>query len=113
MSRYPVWPGLTALLACAAGCTSWSQLGDNRPVPARGTIQAWRAEQAILLRDPRTEGDSLVGRAPLPDTARRAVALTSIDSLRTQSIDAGKVLIVSTGVAMAALLVFASGMSSD
>ena len=103
--------GLTALVACAAGCTSWSRLGDSRPVPARGTVQVWSAGQATLLREPLMVGDSLVGRAPLPDTTRRAVALTTIDSLRTQTADAGKALIVGTGVAIVALLAYASGLN--
>ena len=99
------------MVACGAGCTSWSRLGYSKPVPARGTVQAWSAGQAILLRDPRTEGDSLVGRAPLPDTTRRAVVLTTIDSLRIQATDAGKTLIVGVGVAIVALLAYAQGLN--
>ena len=78
-------------------------------VPARGTVQVWSAGADILLRDPTPLGDSLVGRGPWPDTTRRAVALTSIDSLRVETIDAGKVVIVGSGVAMAMLLAIAQG----
>ncbi len=75
--------GITAFVACA-GCTSWSRLNDGQPVPARHS---------------------------LPDTARRTVANTTIDSLRIQTTDAGKTLIVGSGVAIALLLAFAQGLS--
>jgi len=56
-------------------------------------------------------GDSLEGQAPLPDTARRTVASSSIDSLRIQTTDAGKTLIVGTGVAIALLLAYTQGLN--
>jgi hypothetical protein len=93
----------------AAGCTSWTRLNQSAPVPARGTVQVWTAGQDILLRDPETVGDSLMGHRPLPDTTRRAVALTTIDSLRVQTTDLGKTLIVGTGVGLALLLAYAEG----
>ena len=99
---------LLALVSFIAGCTSWARLHEGRPVPERGTVQAWNAGQATLLREPVTQGDSLVGRAPLPDTTRRSVALASIDSVRVQDVDMGKVVIVGTGVAIAALLYYSS-----
>jgi hypothetical protein len=89
--------GPAALVALILGCTSWSRLSDNQPVPARGAVQVWSAGEDIVLRDPRRLGDSLVGRRPLPDTTRRAVALSDIDSVRTQASDPGKMLIVGTG----------------
>jgi hypothetical protein len=101
---------LTALVASSAACTSWSRLADSQPVPSRGTVQVWTAGEDILLRDPRRLGDSLVGQEPLPDTTRRAVALTTIDSLRVQTFDMGKALIVGTGVAIAAALAWAQGL---
>lgn len=102
--------GFTALVTCAMGCTSWSRLNDSQPVPARGTVQVWSAGHDILLRDPRTVGDSLVGHAPWPDTTRQTVALTTIDSLRIQDTDMGKTLIVGTGVAMLVLFTYAQGL---
>jgi hypothetical protein len=78
-------------------------------VPARGTVQVWSAGKEALLRNPKKMGDSLVGQAPLPDTTRLTVPLTSIDSLRIQDMDVGKVLIVGTGVAIALVLVYAEG----
>lgn len=99
---------LAAVVVSAAACTSWSRVPNDQPVPSRGTVQVWSAGQEVLLRDPRTEGDSLVGRQPLPDTTRRAVALSAIDSLRAQTFDPGKVLIVGTGVAMAVVYAVAS-----
>jgi hypothetical protein len=84
-------------------------LPDSRPVPARGTVQVWSGGQDILLRDPQAVGDSLVGRGQSPDTARRTVALTTIDSLRIQTTDVGKAVIVGSGVALAALLLYAEG----
>jgi hypothetical protein len=108
MSARQIQLGLIALVTCAAGCTSWSRLANSQPVPTRGTVQVWTAGQNILLRDPTPRGDSLVGRGPLPDTTRRAIALTTIDSLRVQTTDAGKVVIVGTGVAIALLLVSAA-----
>src|SRR5215211_3776115 len=92
--------GFCVLVTSQAGCTSWARLNDSRPVPARGTIQVWSGGRGILLRDPRTVG-SLVGRAAFGDTTRQAVALTSIDSLRVQTTDVGKTLIVGTGAAVA------------
>jgi hypothetical protein len=106
--------GLTAAFASAAlGCTSWSRLNQNQPVPARGTVQVWSGGQEIVLWDSRTVGDSLVGRAPHPDTTRTAVALSAIDSLRTQQIDMGKTLIVGTGVALALLYAYAQGFGGS
>lgn len=102
-----------ALLNWLAGCTSWSRLPESRPVPARGTIQVWSAGEPVLLREPRTVDDSLVGRGAEPDTTRRSVALASIDSVRVQDLDMGKVLIVGTGVAIAAALVWAQGLNFD
>jgi hypothetical protein len=95
-----------AFVTSLLGCTSWSRLPESQPVPARGTVQVWSQGQEILLRDPRTVGDSLVGRAPDPDTTRYTVALSAIDSLRTQTIDMGKALIVGTGVTIAFVLLY-------
>jgi hypothetical protein len=111
MSARLVQLGMTALVTCAAGCTSWSRLGDSRPVPDRGTVQVWSAGQEILLREPRTVGDSLVGHAPLPDTTLRTVALSTIDSVRTQTFDLSKTLIVGTGVSIALVLAWAQGLN--
>ena len=102
--------GLTVLAAHAGGCTSWSRLNAGEPIPDRGTVQIWSAGQHILLRDPETVGDSLVGRRALPDTVRSAVALTTIDSLRVQTTDIGKSVIVGTGVALALLLAYTQGL---
>jgi hypothetical protein len=74
--------------------------------PPRGTVQVWSSGQAILLRDPKTVGDSVVGLEPLPDSTRHAVALTAIDSLRVQEMDPGKMLIVGTGVGLAVLYAY-------
>jgi chromosome condensin MukBEF ATPase and DNA-binding subunit MukB len=79
-------------------------------VPARGTVQVWTAGQELLLRDAHRVGDSLVGYRPYADTARSAVALGSVDSLRVQSTDLGKTLIVGTGVAIALVLAYAEGL---
>lgn len=106
----PVWLGLNALLACLAGCTSWARLPETRPVPARGTVQVWSSGHAALLRDPQVVRDSLVGRAPLPDTSQSAVPLAGVDSVRIQTADPGKTLIVGTGVAMALLLAYLQGL---
>jgi hypothetical protein len=106
--------GLAAVFVTSVlGCTSWSRLSDSQPVPSRGTVQVWSQGQEILLRDPRTVGDSLVGRAPDPDTTRLTVALSVIDSLRTQTFDMGKALIVGTGVALALLYAYASNVGGD
>ena len=105
--------GLAALVVCAGGCTSWSRLSDSRPVPARGTVQVWSAGQEILLRETHRVGDSLIGLEPLPDTTRRTLGLKSIDSLRVQTIDMGKVVIVGTGVSLALLLTWAQGLNFD
>jgi hypothetical protein len=99
------------LLAAGAGCTSWSRLHQSAPVPTKGTIEVWRGGQAVLLRNPRMLGDSLVGQQVPPDTTRQALALSMIDSVRVQDIDMGKSLIVGTGVAVALLLVHAQGAS--
>jgi hypothetical protein len=82
-------------------------------VPARGTVQVWSAGQPVLLREPRTVDDSLVGRGAEPDTTRYSVALGSIDSVRVQDFDPGKALIVGTGVAIVAVLMWAQEFSSD
>jgi hypothetical protein len=80
-------------------------------VPARGTVQVWSSGQAILLRDPKTVGDSLVGPKQLPDSTPHAVALTAIDSVRVQDTDPGKMLIVGTGVGLAVLYAFVQGLN--
>ncbi len=102
--------GLAMLSASSVGCTSWSRLEQNGVVPSRGTLQVWRASQAILLRDAQTVGDSLVGHRPVPESARVAVARTTIDSIRVQTTDIGKSLIVGTGVAIAVLLAYTQGL---
>jgi hypothetical protein len=103
---------LATLLIGTAGC-SWSRLADSRPVSARGTVQVWSSGQAVLLRDPKTVGDSLVGLEPLPDSTRHAVALSDIDSLRTQTADPGKIVIVGTAVAIAALSAYTAGLGGN
>ena len=114
MRARQVQPGLAAAFVISvSGCTSWSRLSDSQPVPARGTVQVWSQGQEILLRGPRTVGDSLVGRAPDPDTTRSTVALSDIDSLRTQTFDIGKALIVGTGVTLALLYAYASNVGGD
>lgn len=105
--------GLTAFVAAAAGCTSWSRLPESQPVPSRGTVQVWSAGQDILLRDARRLGDSLVGHGQIPDTTRWTVALSDIDSLRTQTTDLGKTLIIGTGVAMALVFAYAQGLGGN
>jgi hypothetical protein len=85
-------------------------LTDNRPLPARGTVQVWSAGEEIVLCDSCAVGDSLGGHGLFPDTTRRGVALTTIDSLRMQTTDIGKTPIVGTGVAMAVLLAYAQGL---
>ncbi len=101
---------LAVLGASSVGCTSWSRLEQNGVVPSRGTLQVWRASQAILLRDAQTVGDSLVGHRPVPETDRVAVARTSIDSIRVQTTDIGKSLVMGTGVAIAVLLAYTQGL---
>lgn len=101
---------LAALLTGTAAC-SWSRLADSRPLPAGSLVQVWSGGQVIQLHDSKTEGDSLVGHLPLPDTVRHAVALATIDSVRVQDMDPGKMLIVGTGVAMAVLYAFAQGLN--
>lgn len=95
-----------AFVTSLLGCTSWSRLSDSQPVPSRGTVQVWSQGQKILLRDSHTMGDSLVGQAPYPDTTRVTVALSAIDSLRTQTTDTGKALIAGTGVTIAFVLLY-------
>lgn len=102
--------GLTALLAGAAGCTSWSRLEKSRPGPARATVQVWSGGTSTMLREAKTSGDSLVGRAVAPDTTRLVFPLAAVDSVRMQDIDMGKVLIVATGAAIAVMLVYAAGL---
>jgi hypothetical protein len=102
--------GLAVVVAMVSGCTSWSRLADNQPVPARGSVQVWTGGQDTVLYDAQRLADSLVGQGAYPDTTRRAVALSDIDSLRTQTFDPGKVLIVGTGVAMAVVFAFAQGL---
>ena len=109
MSTRQIQLGFIAVVTCATGCTSWSRLANSQPVPTRGTVQVWSVGHNILLRDPKPLADSLVGYGPSPDTTRRAVALTTIDSLRVETTDAGKVVIVGTGVAIAMLLAWADG----
>ena len=104
------WLSANALLACLAGCTSWTRLPETRPVPAQGTVQVWSGGHSAPLRDPQLVGDSLVGRAPLPDTSLSAVPVAGIDSIRIQTADPGKTLIVGTGVAIALLLVYLQGL---
>lgn len=113
MRTRPARFGVPALLISLAGCTSWSRVPESRPVPARGTIQVWSAGQPVLLREARMVDDSLVGRAALPDTTRRSVALASIDSVRAQDFDMGKALIVGTGVGIALLLAVASNFDME
>ena len=114
MRARPVQPGLAAAFVTSVlGCTSWSRLSDSQPVTSRGTVQVWSDGREILLRDSRTVGDSLVGRAPYPDTTRSTVALSAIDSLRTQTTDMGKMLIVGTGVAIAVLYAYAKGLGGN
>jgi hypothetical protein len=102
--------GLAAFITGTMSCT-WSRLAASRPVPARGTVQVWSSGQTILLRDPKTVGDSLVGLEPLPDSTRHAVALTAIDSIRVHDMDPGKMLIVGTGVGLAVLYAFVQGLN--
>jgi hypothetical protein len=90
-----------AWIMCAGACTSWSRVADNEPVPARGTIQVWSAGRNTLLHKTRTLGDSLAGKRPAPDTTRVAVALSAIDSLRTQTPDFGKMFVLGVGVGVA------------
>ena len=104
--------GLAASLLLS-GCTSWFRRADGRPVPARGTIEVWSSGQKILLRDARTVGDSLQGPGAHPDTTRRSIAVSEIDSIRIQTIDPGKMLIVGTGLAVAAVFVIASSFPTD
>ena len=113
MRTRPVRFGIPALLISLAGCTSWSRLPESRPVPTRGTIQVWSAGELVVLREARTVDDSLVGRAALPDTTQRSVALASSDSVRAQDFDMGKALIVGTGVAIALLLAVASSFDME
>ena len=101
--------GLTALIAAAAACASWTRLEKSRPVPPRATVQVWSGGTSTMLREAKTSGDSLVGRAPAPDTTRRAFPLARVDSVRMQDIDMGKVVIVATGAAIAVLLAYAAG----
>ena len=93
--------GLIVWVMGAGACTSWSRLGDDQPIPARGTVQVWSAGHNMLLCDARRLGDSLVGRRPVPDTTRLVLALSSFDSVRTQTPDFGKMLILGTGVGIA------------
>jgi hypothetical protein len=109
MTRRPVRLGLAALIACL-GCTSWTRLPDSRPVPARGMVQVWSGGQPSILRDPHPVGDSLVGRGPSPDTTRRTLLLTKIDSVRTQTPDLGKTLIVGSGLTIVLLLAYLQGL---
>jgi hypothetical protein len=102
--------GLTGVIAGAAGCSSWSRLEQGRPLPTGGTVQVWSGGKSMLLRNPKTLGDSVVGQAPSPDNTRRTVPLTAIDSLRIQDTDMGKVVIVGTGVLIALTLVYAEGL---
>ncbi|HET6777933.1 MAG TPA: hypothetical protein VFH26_03510 [Gemmatimonadales bacterium] len=104
--------GLAAIMLLS-GCTSWFRLADGRPVPTRGTIEVWSSGQKILLRDARTVGDSLEGPGAYPDTTRRSIATSEIDSIRIQTLDPGKMLIVGTGLAMAAVFVIASSFPED
>jgi hypothetical protein len=101
---------LAVLGASSVGCTSGSRLEQNAVVPSRGTMQVWSASEPILLRDAQTLGDSLIGNRPVPESARAAVARTTIDSIRVQSTDVGKLLIVGTGVAIALLLAYSQGL---
>jgi hypothetical protein len=80
-------------------------------VPARGTVQVWSSGQRILLRDPKTVGDSLVGLEP--DSTRYAVALTANDSVRVQDMHPGKILIVGTAVVTAALYAYHGGLRGN
>jgi hypothetical protein len=102
--------GLTAALAGAAACTSWSRLERSRPVPARATVQVWSGGKNTLLREAKTSGDSLVGRAPAPDTTRLAFSLATVDSVRMEDLDMGKVVIVGTGVLIALVLAYGAGL---
>lgn len=113
MRAWWIRSGLATIVMFLSGCTSWFRLADSRPVPARGTIQVWNAGQKILLRDARTVGDSLEGQGVLPDTTRRSIATAEIDSIRIQTIDPGKILIVGTGLAVAAAFVIASSIPRD
>ena len=65
---------------------------------------------STMLREAKTSGDSLVGRAPAPDTIRRAFPLATVDSVRMKDIDMGKVLIVGTGVLIALALAYGAGL---
>jgi hypothetical protein len=105
--------GLATLVISESGCTSWSRLRDNQPVPARNVVQVWSDGQEVLIWEPHTVGDSLVGREAHPDTTRITVALSAIDSVRTQETDMGKTLIVGTGVALAVLYAYAKGLNFD
>jgi hypothetical protein len=106
-------PGLAAIVVVVSGCTTWSRLQEPRPVPARGPVQVWSGGQDIVLYEVRRLGDSLVGQGVHPDTTRQTVALSAIDSLRTQEFDPGKMLIIGTGVAMAVVFYVASNLGGS
>ena len=101
---------LTTFLVCAAGCTSWEHLPESQPVPARGTLQVWSNGQVTLMRDPEAKGDFLVGRAWLPDSTPPMVPLSTIDSIRVQTTDAGKSIVVGSGVSIVLLLAYLQGL---
>ncbi len=101
---------LTGALAFSAGCTSWSRLGDGRPVPASGTVQLWSGGEPRLVHATKVTGDTLTARASLPDTGRLTVPLAAIDSVRIQRVDPGKTVIVGSGVAIVLLLAYLGGL---
>jgi hypothetical protein len=100
---------LTGLLVFSAGCTSWSRLTDAQPMPG-GTVQLWSGGEPRLVREAKVAGDILMARAALPDTARLAVPLSAIDSVRIQRGDPGKAVIVGSGIAIVLLLAYAQGL---
>ena len=101
---------LFGLLTFTTGCTSWSRLADEQPVPPRGQVQVWSGGEARLVHTARVVGDTFKAHAPPPDTSGIVMPLTAIDSLRIQHVDPGKAVIVGSGVAIVLFLAYLDGL---
>jgi hypothetical protein len=94
---------LAALPTPLGACTSWMPLPETRPLRTPVTIRAWVGDSLIRLRDARIVGDSIIGRAPRPDTARIVLARASVRRIEMRDLDLTKTAILAPVVTVGSL----------
>ena len=99
--------GATLLLSVPpiSGCTSWAPLDTARPAPRRTPVQVWTEDGVVTVRELAVTADSVSGQGVWPDSGRLVVPRDAVDSLRIQTEDPGKILII--GVAAGIGLLYA------